>query len=242
MLSDREVVKISVGGAMAVERHETYANTEEVAISPEPFPHWTLKGCVLLWLVCLFWLICCFAEINEQPAAIMRALNFGGRIMGPASVKLGGLEEHREVLLCCSCLLGCCCFLFVSFFLLQTLLAIDHLVIAACGTSFHSGMFGARVMRLLRAFKTVSVVDAAEMEPMDMPQSAKVNNELIVEQCEHVICLSDLVVCCKGGLLVISQSGETKDVMRALQLALERDVPCMSVVNAVGSSVARASR
>jgi hypothetical protein len=48
-----------------------------------------------------------FAEINEQPAAIMRALNFGGRIMGPASVKLGGLEEHREVLLLL--LLLCCC-------------------------------------------------------------------------------------------------------------------------------------
>jgi glucosamine--fructose-6-phosphate aminotransferase (isomerizing) len=118
---------------------------------------------------------------------------------------------------------------------LQTLLAIDHLVIAACGTSFHSGMFGARLMRLLRAFKTVSVVDAAEMEPMDMPQSAKVNTR-------YTMNMWFVWSVCKGGLLVISQSGETKDVMRALQLALERDVPCMSVVNAVGSSVARASR
>ncbi len=125
----------------------------------------------------------------------MRALNFGGRILNTSAVKLGGLEEHRE-----------------------SLLSIDHLVIAACGTSFHAGMFGARVMRALRSFKTVIVVDAAEMEASDMPQSAK------------------------GGLLVISQSGETKDVMRALQIALERDVPVLSVVNAVGSSVARASR
>lgn len=79
-------------------------------------------------------------------------------------------------------------------------------------------MFGARIMRMLRAFKTVIVVDAAELEPMDLPQSAR------------------------GGLLVISQSGETKDVMRALNLGLERDIPCMSVVNAVGSTVARSSR
>lgn len=79
-------------------------------------------------------------------------------------------------------------------------------------------MFGARLMRLLRAFKTISVVDAAEVEPMDLPLSSK------------------------GGLLVISQSGETKDVMRALQLGLDRDVPCLSVVNAVGSTVARSSR
>ena len=42
-LKDREVVKISVAGDMAVERHETYADTEEVAVSPAPFPHWTLK-------------------------------------------------------------------------------------------------------------------------------------------------------------------------------------------------------
>ena len=48
-------------------------------------------------------------EIHEQPAAIMRALNFGGRILDASRVKLGGLEEHREALL-----------------------AIDHLVIAAC--------------------------------------------------------------------------------------------------------------
>jgi hypothetical protein len=54
VLSDREVVKISVGGAMAVERHETYANTEEVAISPEPFPHWTLKGLPCLSCFALF--------------------------------------------------------------------------------------------------------------------------------------------------------------------------------------------
>lgn len=45
-LKDREVVKISVGGTMAVERHETYANNEEVALSPDPFAHWTLKGVI----------------------------------------------------------------------------------------------------------------------------------------------------------------------------------------------------
>lgn len=178
-LKDREVVRISVKGDLASKERpmETYDNTEEVALSPEPFPHWTLK------------------EINEQPAAIMRALNFGGRVMGKDRVKLGGLEEHRE-----------------------ELLGIEHLVIAACGTSFHAGMFGARLMRMMRAFKTVSVVDAAELEQADLPLSAK------------------------GGLLVISQSGETKDVMRALQLGLQLDLPCLSVVNAVGSTVARTSK
>merc|ERR1711991_502974 len=43
-------------------------------------------------------------------------------------------------------------------------------------------------------------------------------------------------------MLVISQSGETKDIMRALNLGLAVDIPCMSVVNSVGSTVARTSR
>lgn len=42
-----------------------------------------------------------------------------------------------------------------------------------------------------------------------------------------------------GGLLVISQSGETKDVHRALQLAQSQGLPCISIVNAVGSLIAR---
>ena len=40
-------------------------------------------------------------------------------------------------------------------------------------------MLGARLMRMLRAFKTVNVVDAAEMENMDMPQSARVSGALL---------------------------------------------------------------
>lgn len=176
-LRDREVVKISVSGELELARHETYADTEEVQLSPAPFPHWTLK------------------EIHEQPAAIMRALNFGGRILDKARVKLGGLEEHRE-----------------------TLLQVDHLLIAACGTSQHAGIFGARLMLMLRSFKTVRVMDAAEVDIHDLPASAR------------------------GGMLVISQSGETKDVMRTLQMGLDHDLPCMSVVNAVGSTVARTAR
>ena len=114
------MVKLSVKSVLAKERQETFSQEEDVALSPDPFPHWTLK------------------EIYEQSSAITRALNFGGRILSSKSVKLGGLEEHRE-----------------------KLLNVEHLVIAACGTSFHAGMFGARLMRILRSFKTVYVMDAA---------------------------------------------------------------------------------
>ena len=42
-----------------------------------------------------------------------------------------------------------------------------------------------------------------------------------------------------GGLIAVSQSGETKDVFRAVKLAEEQSVPCISVVNSVGSLIAR---
>jgi len=53
---------------------------ENFDLSPDPYPHWTLK------------------EINEQYEASMRALTFGGRLLDDNRVKLGGLEGHTEIL------------------------------------------------------------------------------------------------------------------------------------------------
>ena len=94
------------------------------------------------------------------------------------------------------------------------LLSIKHLVVAACGTSLFAGMYGAALFRALRVFDTVQSVDAAEVTVDSFPQSA-------------------------GGLLVISQSGETKDTHRSLQVAEGQFLPCFSVVNQVGSLIAR---
>lgn len=133
-------------------------------------------------------------EIMEQPDALLRTLNHGARIPSECDVKLGGLERNNE-----------------------TLLGIKHLVIAACGTSFHAGMYGALGMRALHAFDTVQVVDASEITTHHFaPEGA--------------------------GLLVISQSGETKDTHRAMMLAQEHGVPTFSVVNAVGSLIARGTK
>lgn len=133
-------------------------------------------------------------EIMEQPEAIARTLNHGARMNGEASVKLGGLEREAD-----------------------RLLSIRHLVIAACGTSYHAGLYGALAARAMRAFDTVQVVDASELTPHHFaPEGA--------------------------GLLVISQSGETKDVHRALGIAEQRNIPSFSVVNAVGSLIARTTQ
>lgn len=133
-------------------------------------------------------------EIMEQPEALARTLNHGARLPNDTDVKLGGLDRNKEALL-----------------------GIKHLVIAACGTSFHAGMYGALAMRALKAFDTVQVVDASEITP------------------HHFAPIG-------AGLLVISQSGETKDTHRAVILAQDIGVPTFSVVNAVGSLIARSTK
>lgn len=172
-LKDGELVIVDAAATdLNLERIETMPD-EEIPTSPAPYPHWTIK------------------EIYEQPEAISRALNHGGRFADDLRVKLGGLDAQEE-----------------------TLLSIRHLVIAACGTSYHAGLYAAQLMRDLHAFETVQVVDASE--------------------------LTDAHFASQGaGILVISQSGETKDVHRALVRAQERGVPAFSVVNRVRSLIAR---
>lgn len=67
-----------------IKTNKTYTTKDTILenfdLSPDPYPHWTLK------------------EINEQYEASMRALTFGGRLLDDNRVKLGGLEGHTEIL------------------------------------------------------------------------------------------------------------------------------------------------
>ncbi len=174
-LNDGEVAVInSSGTSLDLSRMEK-APEETIELSPEPYPHWTIK------------------EINEQPEAIARTLNYGARFDGEGNVKLGGLEANKE-----------------------NMLSIRHLVMAACGTSLFASMYGAQLFRSLRVFDTVQTVDAAEITPDIFPPS-------------------------HGGLCVLSQSGETKDTHRAVVVGEDLLMPCFSVVNQVGSLIARST-
>jgi glucosamine--fructose-6-phosphate aminotransferase (isomerizing) len=100
----------------------------------------------------------------------------------------------------------------------EELIKIQNLIIAACGTSLNAGNYGAKLMRSLGSFSTIQTVDAAECQAPSFPKK-------------------------EGGILVVSQSGETKDVHRSLVLAMqEADLPAFSVVNAVGSLIARTTK
>merc|ERR1719173_67950 len=91
---------------------------------------------------------------------------------------------------------------------------IDNLVLSACGTSLFASEYGALLMRYLHSVETCTVIDAAECGFDSFPRN-------------------------KAGLCVMSQSGETKDVIRVLNKAQELGVPAFSLVNCVGSAIAR---
>jgi glutamine---fructose-6-phosphate transaminase (isomerizing) len=98
---------------------------------------------------------------------------------------------------------------------------IKHMTLSACGTSLHAAKYGERLMKQLGSFDSVSSIDAAETEAKDFPCPDKPG---------------------ESGLIVVSQSGETKDVVRVVKQAMEMDVTVLSVVNAVGSHIARTTK
>jgi glucosamine--fructose-6-phosphate aminotransferase (isomerizing) len=98
---------------------------------------------------------------------------------------------------------------------------IKHMTISACGTSLNAARYGERIMKYLGSFDSVSSIDAAETGTSDFP------------------CMNDVR---STGLIVVSQSGETKDVHRVVANAMDKGVTVMSVVNAVGSLIARTTK
>eukprot|EP00980_Cylindrotheca_fusiformis_P008275 scaffold1736_cov127-Cylindrotheca_fusiformis.AAC.89 len=98
---------------------------------------------------------------------------------------------------------------------------IKHMTISACGTSLNAAKYGERIMKHLESFDSVGSIDAAETETKDFP------------------CMNNVT---STGLIVVSQSGETKDVHRVVTNAMDKSVTVLSVVNAVGSLIARTTK
>lgn len=90
----------------------------------------------------------------------------------------------------------------------------ERLHIVACGTSYHSGLWG---RHLLEAWAKV-------------PVSVEIASEFRYR---------DPLLGPKDMVLVISQSGETADTLAALRTARERNIPVLGLCNVVGSSIAR---
>ena len=127
-------------------------------------------------------------EIFEQPKTISDCLRGRINIMD-GEVKLGGLEG-----------------------IIDKLIHSKRIVIAACGTSWHSGLVGEYLIESL-VRRSVEVEYASEFRYKD---------PLIGE--------GDV-------LIVISQSGETADTLAAMRVAKKNGAMVLGIVNVVGLSL-----
>jgi len=98
---------------------------------------------------------------------------------------------------------------------------LDSLSVVGCGSSFNAATYGAKLMRHAGAFANVSAMDANSTEECDFRVGKNGS---------------------KNGLVVLSQSGETKEIIDVVQLAQRRKVPMVSIVNGVGSTVAHMTK
>lgn len=92
---------------------------------------------------------------------------------------------------------------------------IDHLILLGCGTSYHSGMHCLNILKQISGFDTVQVFDGAEFTKYDIPKSGKT------------------------ALLMLSQSGETKDLHRCVDIGKDNGLFMIGVINVVDSLIAR---
>ena len=147
---------------------------EIIELTPKNYDYWLIK------------------EIMEQPETIIRAISNGGRIESNITVKLGGLDNCKELLL-------------VS----------NHLLILGCGTSYHAGLWALNIFKKLDIFETITIYDGAEFQICDIPKKGK--------------CV----------IILLSQSGETKDLHQCIQIARDYDIITIGVVNVIDSLIAR---
>ena len=115
---------------------------------------------------------------------------------------------------------------------------IRHIILLGCGSSYNAAQYGAYYFKMLCNFETVQVFDGAELSLLDLPKhkthpSTHKNDELSI------------------GFILISQSGETKDLYRCIELLKKYDesqsvshletthIVTIGVVNVVDSLIAR---
>ncbi|MDD7605780.1 MAG: glutamine--fructose-6-phosphate transaminase (isomerizing), partial [Prevotellaceae bacterium] len=134
-------------------------------------------------------------EIYDQPACLRDCMS--GRLFADRQhpehnhIVLSALTEYKE-----------------------QLLQAQHIIIVACGTSWHAGLIGKQLIeRMCR--KRVEVAYASEF---------RYGNPVIEP--------GDVVI-------AISQSGETADTLAAVKLAKAHGALIFGIVNGVGSSIAR---
>ena len=92
---------------------------------------------------------------------------------------------------------------------------INNIIILGCGTSYHAGLYGMYYLKNICNFNTVQIFDGAEFHHYDIPKIGTT------------------------ALILISQSGETKDLHRCIDIANEYNIFTIGIINVVDSLIAR---
>lgn len=100
----------------------------------------------------------------------------------------------------------------------KELMEIQNLTIIGSGTSFYAGAYGLKLFQLLSGFNTVNIIDASEFGLDTLSKKYT-------------------------GVLVLSQSGETRDVINCMEIIRKhrQEVLIFSIVNVVDSLIARSA-
>jgi glutamine---fructose-6-phosphate transaminase (isomerizing) len=97
----------------------------------------------------------------------------------------------------------------------EKLKTIDNMIFLGCGTSFFAAQVGINYMKKNTNFNTVQLFDGAEFEKHDIPKKGDT------------------------ALVMLSQSGETKDLHRCIEIGKENNLFLMGIINVVDSMIAR---
>jgi len=92
---------------------------------------------------------------------------------------------------------------------------INNIIILGCGTSYFAGLYGMYFFKQLCNFNTVQTFDGAEFDNNDIPKIGQT------------------------AFILISQSGETKDLYRCIEIAKNNNITTIGIINVVDSLIAR---
>ena len=92
---------------------------------------------------------------------------------------------------------------------------INNIILIACGTSYYAAQIGRSYLKNLDYFNTVQVFDGADFEENDIPN------------------IGETV------FILLSQSGETKDLFKSIQIAKKKNILLIGIINVEDSLISR---
>ena len=97
----------------------------------------------------------------------------------------------------------------------KPLLECKNIILLGCGTSYHAGLWGINEFKEMSFFHSLQVIDGAEFNENDIPINGKT------------------------AIIMLSQSGETNDLYRCIEIVKNKNVITIGVVNVIDSLISR---